>query len=272
MSAALLPALCVALHDVAPETWPECERLLDALAAVERFPVTLLVVPDYHRNGGRVPDWYARALDRRLERGDELALHGCTHLDDGPLPRTPADFVRRRLLTAGEGEFAALGAGAARVRMERGRAWFAARGWPLHGFVAPAWLLGPGAWTALDSQPFDYTTTRTAFHLFRPRVAVRAPCIVYSARSAWRRALSIARNRELAARLAQSPLARIALHPADAAWPAIVADVQRFVERLLDGRFPMTKRAFARQLAGVLAREPATSRPADPRHRIRTAR
>ena len=98
-----------------------------------------------------------RALARRAPRGgDEIALHGWTHLDEGR-PHGRVDRLRRELYTRGEGEFWALarrgGAAASlRHRLVRGQRLAAA------GFVAPAWLLGPGGgrpWRA----PFAYTST-----------------------------------------------------------------------------------------------------------------
>src|SRR6185369_14504453 len=76
----LRPALCISIHDVAPATWADCARLLEALAPLGPLPLTLLVVPDYHRQGAAVPGWYRHAVERRLEMGDELALHGWNHL------------------------------------------------------------------------------------------------------------------------------------------------------------------------------------------------
>ena len=44
--------------------------------------------------------------------------------------------------------------------------WFAKNRWPLSGFVAPAWLLGPGARQAVAERPFEYTATlRQLIHL-----------------------------------------------------------------------------------------------------------
>ena len=37
--------------------------------------------------------------------------------------------------------------------------WFRCNGWPLHGFVAPAWLLGAASWQPLRDLGFDYTCT-----------------------------------------------------------------------------------------------------------------
>jgi uncharacterized protein len=248
----LRPALCISIHDVAPATWADCARLLEVLAPFGPLPLTLLVVPDYHGQGAALPGWYRHALERRLEMGDELALHGWNHLDEGPPASGPAEWLRRRVYTAGEGEFAALSTEAARQRLAAGRAWFAAQGWPLSGFVAPAWLLGPGAWRALaepiaGQAAFAYTTTLRVFHSFLPQRAVAASCIVYSARSRLRRAASLAWNAFPRDRAA--PLLRVALHPIDARHPALLRQAVRRLQDLLLEREVMTKAQFAARLA-----------------------
>src|SRR5207248_176873 len=132
-------------------------------------PVTLLVVPDYHRLGCiDLYPWFVRALDQRRARGDEIALHGYYHEDSSVPPRGPLEWFQRRVLTQSEGEFAALSAQEALARLDRGAAMMAALGWPVRGFVAPAWLLGRGARIALSSRAgaagFAYTTTRSGIY------------------------------------------------------------------------------------------------------------
>lgn len=250
-SSPIVPAaLCVSIHDVAPATWDECARWLEALAPLGPLPLTLLVVPDYHGKGSGLPAWYRRSLERRLALGDELALHGWRHVDDGPPPAGLAQWLRRRIYTAGEGEFAALAQAEAALRLEQGRAWFAALGWPLAGFVAPAWLLGEGAWTALDAAPrFAYTTTLSRFHTLAPRRSLPAPCIAYSARSLPRRAASLTWNTLPHGR--EAPLLRVALHPADVRHPAIVRQVVGVVQKLMAEREAMTKARFAARLSAA---------------------
>jgi len=247
---ALAPALCVSIHDVAPATWERCRRLLAAVAEVAPVPLTLLVVPDYHRRGDGLPPWYRNALADRLAAGDELALHGLVHLDEAPPPRSPTAWFARRVLTAAEGEFAALPADAAAARLQTGLACFRAAGWPLRGFVAPAWLLGDGGWRALEASPFAYTTTAAQFHLLHPRRAVAAPVIAYSTRSRARRLLSLAWHR-LHRPADDAPLVRLALHPDDALYPAVLRQAQRQLEGLLATRLPMTKGAFADALGAT---------------------
>lgn len=252
------PAVCVSIHDVAPPTWPRCEVLLAALARVAAVPVTLLVVPNFHRSGAGLPPAYREALAARLAAGDELALHGFYHLDEGAPPGSAADWVRRRVLTAAEGEFAPLTAAAARRRLCAGREWFAAQGWAVHGFVPPAWLLGPGSWQAVAASPFAYTTTHRHLHLLHPWQAVPAPVRTWSSRSALRRMVSQAWN-GLRPIPRDPPLLRLALHPDDALHPEVVRQATHLLELLLRERVAMTKLEFARVMrpASRLARRAA---------------
>ncbi len=155
--------LCVSIHDVAPATWSDCLRLVEAVRAVADIPLTWLVVPHYHFRPEQSLAMEA-CLNVALERGDELALHGYSHLDtEAGSGGLRARFLRN-VYTRREGEFAALTEAEARRRLELGLDWFAARGWTPTGFVPPAWLLGEGAWRALRDAPFAYTTTFSHFH------------------------------------------------------------------------------------------------------------
>jgi predicted deacetylase len=254
--------VAVSLHDVAPQTWPACLHLLRAIETVATLPVTLLVVPDYHGGGLHAFDArYHAALDRRLARGDELALHGWRHRDTQPLCNGVLDTLRRTRLTAMEGEFSALPEAHARALLAAGIAWFEKQSWPLYGFVAPAWLLSAGTWAALHALPFEWTTTHSALHLLPERRAIPTRTFVYSTRTALRRQLSLVRNETLR-RMPRASVVRLALHPADAAHPAIVAHVQTVLATLLVQGSAFTKRALARAARGEdgVIRRPAAVR------------
>ena len=187
-------------------------RTLAAVAQVADVPVTLLAVPRYHgeRSTPDLVDW----LEARRRRGDELALHGWSHRDE-QTPAGAVDGLRRRVYTRGEGEFWALSEREATRRIEAGIAWFREHGWPLAGFVAPAWLLGPGAWQALAMQRFEYTATlRELVHL-PGRGSVKSQSVVYSTSSAWRRQSSLLWNAVVARLERGNRLLRIELHPRD---------------------------------------------------------
>ncbi len=239
--------LVVSMHDVAPATWERCRRVLAAVREVADIPVTLLVVPAYHGQCSAQPAFEAR-MTERLAAGDELALHGYFHCD----PQAPdglVDWLRRRVYTV-EGEFAALCAREAAERIHLGERWFAANDWPLAGFVAPAWLLGPGAWAALRAhRDLLYTSTLTRLHLLQSAECIRAPCLTYSTRAAWRRLGSRAWNPALASAASSAPIVRLGLHPDDAEDSAVRRSWQRCLDRLLKDRQPVTKAAFARAWA-----------------------
>ena len=241
-----MDSLCVSLHDVAPRTLDACRRIADAVARVDAgLPLTLLVVPQYHGDTAVTPSFAGWIADR-IAHGDELALHGWTHRDEADAPRTPGARARRCMYTAGEGEFSALSREDAAVRIERGRLWFAERGWRADGFVAPAWLASPGTWDALRDSEFLYTTTLSRLHLLRRGIALRAPSVVYSTRSAWRRSASRAWNAALARASASLPLVRVGFHPADIEYPHVMSQALSLVERLSQDRKALTKSAFVR--------------------------
>lgn len=176
--------ICIAIHDVAPATWAQCSRLLTMLEDLGNPPLTLLVVPDYHERGriDRAREFIG-AVERRIARGDEIALHGYDHLDHATPPRTPAAWLRRRVLTAGEGEFSALSMHAAKTRIERGLELFERLRWSADGFVPPAWLASPGTRAALKEFPLRYTSTHMRLLDLRTGAVHPVPCLTASPRS-----------------------------------------------------------------------------------------
>jgi predicted deacetylase len=247
-AAAGLPrSLCISLHDVAPATWTACKRVLEAVAAtsVARIPVALLIVPRYRGVDSALDRNFLRAIEARAAAGDELVLHGYTHVDEQPQRGwgLPLDLVRRRVYTAGEGEFSALARDEALRRIDMGLAWFAARGWPVSGFVAPAWLMSNAARAALYDTALDYAGTRAELLLLPQRQALMAPSLVYSTRSAWRRCVSLRFNRALAAVNQRRELLRLALHPADAQHDEVRASWQRLLHAAMRTRCVRTEGA-----------------------------
>ncbi|NUZ05563.1 DUF2334 domain-containing protein [Piscinibacter koreensis] len=230
--------LCVVLHDVATSTRAACERVMRAVTEVAPVPLTLLAVPRYHHETPSAA--FEQWLGERSRAGDELSLHGLTHLDDTRDASGFVDRIRRRSYTRGEGEFSALDAAEATRRLQLGIDWFAANGWPLHGFVAPAWLLGPGAWQALGAFDFRYTSTLRHIHLLRERRRLTSQSVVYSTSAAWRRASSVVWAAVVERAERANPLLRIELHPRDADHAAVRRSWQRILERHLATRQALT--------------------------------
>lgn len=237
-------AWSLSLHDVAPATWPECAALLEFVAPYA-VPVTLLVTPDFHGRGRVDADpAFVAALRARLAAGDEIVLHGLRHVDEGPAPRSPAEWLRRRILTASEGEFAALDAREAARRLDEGLACLARAGLPVAGFVPPAWLLGPGARAALAKSTIAYTSTRDRLYRLPDFAAVDAPSLVWSTRAAWRRTVSRHWNARRLATHRGAPRLRVALHPAEARYPTVLADWARLLDVLAATRSPALETAW----------------------------
>jgi predicted deacetylase len=246
-------AMSVTVHDVAPATQTRCEALIAALERIAPLSFTLLVVPYYHRQASNAG--FERWIQQRLLRGDELALHGFTHTDEGPPPRDWFERVRRHWYTDDEGEFAALDRAEAMRRLKAGRRWFARRDWPARGFVAPAWLLSEGTWQALLRQPFGYTCTRTSLVALpygmadEPVRELHARSIVYSTRAAWRRAVSRPWNALVAYEERRRGWMRFELHPSDVEHRAVRESALRLVAEAVDeGREPLTLGAMAERL------------------------
>lgn len=230
------------LHDVAPETWPDYRAFVDAVDAMGQIPICWLVVPDFHRRN-RLDEHavFRRMLDGRLVRGDELILHGYYHADEAPGPRSPRDWFMRRVFTH-EGEFYPLDRHESARRLEQGIKLFERNQWPLHGFVAPAWLLGPGARQALAQTDLTYTSDPGHFYLLPDYTVIDAPGLVWSARSAWRRGMSRLVSENALARHRQAPVLRLGLHPVDMRHEFSRRYWLDLLARLLaEGREPVTK-------------------------------
>ena len=244
-------SLMLVLHDVAPETWADYQPFVEAVDAMGDVPMTWLVVPDFHhRNALARSPVFCRLLERRLARGDELALHGFYHCDDGPAPSGLQDFFMRRVYTH-EGEFYGLDEQEALQRLEAGLATFAEQGWPVAGFVAPAWLMSEGTRQALRRLPLRYTSTPQHLYRLPDFTAIAAPGLVWSARSAWRRGMSRMVCDWQARRWREANTLRLGLHPVDMRHADSRDYWLRTVATLLDqGRAPLTKSAWLeRQVA-----------------------
>ena len=241
------------LHDVAPSTWADYQPFVAAVDALGDVPMTWLVVPDFHKqNSIDAHPQFRRVLTHRIARGDELALHGYFHCDDGPPPCNPRDWFMRRIYTH-EGEFYRLSQQAALARLRAGIEVFDRCNWPLEGFVAPAWLMSEGTRQALGQLPLRYTSDSQHLYRLPDFTPIDAPGLVWSARSAWRRGLSKLLSDQREQHWQRAPVIRLGLHPVDMRHGFSRNYWLQTLKRLLDeGRVPMTKsRWLALQLDPV---------------------
>jgi uncharacterized protein len=209
--------IAIGLHDVSPLTLTASQKMV---ACIERtaggyVPLTLLVIPEHHhRCKVDEASAFRRWVDGRLALGDELALHGLWHRDEGS-PRSVLDWWNRRMLSAGEAEFAALDRDEASRRIERGLSLFMRCGWQPCGFVPPAWQASNATRCVLRDLPMLYFTTRNDLRLANGTRARVVPALSLSGRSAWRRFASRHWARHWMRTYVGEPALRLALHPVD---------------------------------------------------------
>ena len=242
-------ALVVSLHDVSPRTRPACERILAELAMLGVQVTSLLMIPDHHHRGHFLDDAAFCEWLRDQSRGEhEAIIHGYFHQRSRRDGETPMAKAMTRFYTADEGEFYDLDREAARSLVLRALGEFRGIGLDPRGFIAPAWLLGVEAEAALRDLEIEYTTRLGSVLDLRNGIAHRSQSLVWSVRSAWRRAMSRVWNAFLFQRLAANPLLRISIHPVDIEHPAIWRQIRALISRALADRKALTYRAWLGEL------------------------
>lgn len=239
--------LVVSVHDVAPATADQTARWcadLDGLGV----PASLLVIPGRWRGQqlADVPD-FARTVAARAATGDEVVLHGLTHVagpDGSRARRAVAEVVAR-----GAAEFAALPAAEAGHRIREGRAQLRAAGLDAQGFCPPGWLASPGTVRALRTERMTYLTVHRG--VLDLRTGTRHGGFALSHRpGGLGERVGATVMRQWANRTARKrrPLVRIALHPDDLARPGLRDATLRTIEDVLRaGAEPVTYAALLEQ-------------------------
>jgi predicted deacetylase len=224
--------LLVSIHDVSPHHAERLKRIESFLAECglgARY--TMLVVPDFWQKAplAEHPDFCAW-LKGRAADGVEMLLHGFTHRDETAHPGALARW-KAGAMTAREGEFLGLSREDARRRLIAGRQIVErAIRRPVTGFVAPAWLYGPGAHAALRELAFSVAEDQ--LHVWSPhqgRTLSRSPVVSYASRTPGRVKSSLAWSRLATRILKPCRTVRLALHPHDFDMPALVEEARRAI-------------------------------------------
>jgi predicted deacetylase len=217
--------LLASIHDVSPRFESEMDALVDLLQTHVGDRIAMLVVPNHWGDAPIVPgSRFAARLRSWAERGFEMFLHGFYHRDQSS-HASASDRVRARFMTAGEGEFLGLSTDEARIRLDEGRRLLEdVIGKPMTGFVAPAWLYGPGAHRALTES--HVAIAEDHLRVWSPasgKVLARGPVITWASRSKARLASSLA----AASALRRAPInaLRVGVHPPDIRHAALVRSI-----------------------------------------------
>lgn len=186
----------------------------------------MLVVPNHWGDAPIVPGSpFAARLRRWAEAGTEIFLHGYFHRDQA-VHSSAADRMRARFMTAGEGEFLGLSRDDAAARIAEGRALLEqVIGRSIDGFIAPAWLYGEGALSALAECGIPIAEDH--MRVWSPatgRELAHGPVITWASRTRLRLASSLL----AAAALRHAPMKvlRIGVHPPDCRHPALVRSIE----------------------------------------------
>lgn len=235
--------LLASIHDVGPRAERQVDQLADLLAGLlGGMNFAMLVVPDHW---GEAPlaanPAYQAKLRAWADQGVEMFVHGWFHKDLAQHSGLAA--FKARHMTASEGEFLGLSREEAARRMGDGRKLIEdIIGRPAAGFIAPAWLYGPGAMEAVAQAGFALAEDH--MRVWRPdtgETLARGPVVTWASRT---------RGRQLSSRffagLARVGLhgldvARIAVHPGDTTVPALLDSIRAtyasFARRRRAGRY-----------------------------------
>lgn len=220
--------LLASIHDVGPRSEAAVDRLADLIGPILGGPrFAMLVVPDHW---GEAPLARNSAFAARLrcwaDAGVEMFVHGWFHRDTAAHAGLAA--FKARHMTASEGEFLGLSQAEAARRMADGKALVEdVTGRAAAGFIAPAWLYGPGAMAALAEAGFALAEDH--LRVWQPvtgKVLARGPVVTWASRSLSRQRSS--RAVAALARLAPAalPVARLAVHPGDVTVPALLRSIE----------------------------------------------
>jgi predicted deacetylase len=233
--------MVVSLHDVAPSTRQIANAIISELANRGVRVCSLLVVPDYHRQGLFTKDQQFVSWLRGLEvDGHEIVIHGYFHERTRRAKESLRDKFLTRFYTQNEGEFYDLGYDEALRRILAARDELRAHGLKPRGFVAPAWLLGEEAERAARDAQMEYTTRLRTVCDLRSGNVFPARTLVYTVRNSWRRGVSRAWNATLFRFLKGTSLLRLSIHPSDYSHRAIWRQITELIEESVDSRTATT--------------------------------
>ena len=249
-------ALVVSIHDVARSTQRIANKILTELSERGIHTASLLVVPNYHREGSALKEpLFCEWLKKLEERGHEIVIHGYFH---ERARRNDESFLQKfitRFYTADEGEFYDMIYADAFRLISDARDDFERHGLSPVGFIAPAWLLGVQGEQAVGAVGMTYTTRLGSVRDLRANKTFRSRSLVYSTQSAWRRIVSLGWNRAVFWHQRHNSLLRVSIHPSDISHPRIWRQILRFVDRAVADRTSLTYRSW------IVANQATTKNP-----------
>lgn len=238
MIASPRPLLLASIHDVSPKFESEVDALTELLSRHVGRRIALLVVPNHWGDSPIVPrSPFATRLRGWAESGAEIFLHGFYHRDLAE-HASASDRLRASFMTAGEGEFLGLSSAEAAQRIAEGRALLEdVIGRAVDGFIAPAWLYGPGALQALSEA--QIALAEDHMRVWSPATGQKlagGPVITWASRTRARLASSLL----AAGTLRHAPLKvlRVGVHPPDIRHARLIRSIEKTLASAARSRRP----------------------------------
>jgi predicted deacetylase len=236
--------LIVSLHDVAPVHLQRMRRAEALFRALGINRVQYLFVPSFH--GRYRASEYPEFLDWcRRDRSFQVSwwLHGYYHQErpsETELePLSFTDRLKRRFLTAGEGEFLTLDAAMQRQRLKAGLEEFSHcfQGAKAAGFVPPAWLFKPAVLLPLLKElELPYTEDHRYLYNVNRGATLPAPVITWATRTWFHKYGSLLVCPLRAQLFHNVEVVRVALHPHDFDHLLTARNIEQVLRRLKKNR------------------------------------
>lgn len=232
--------LLASIHDVGPRFEREVEQLAELLGRrLGEMRFAMLVVPDHW---GCAPLREDKAFQAKLrawsDAGVEMFVHGWFHRDSSRHQGIAG--IKARHMTASEGEFLGLDEPTALRLMLDGKALIEdVTGREAAGFIAPAWLYGQGARSALRHAGFALAEDHwKVWDAASDAVLVRGPVVTWASRSRMRTASSLAFAALARQVLPLGQTVRVAVHPGDVTKAPLIASIDATLQRFTRSHRP----------------------------------
>ena len=236
--------LVVSLHDVTPAHLLRLRRAEALFRRMEVDAVQYLFVPEFH--GRYRASEYPDFLDWcRRDRSFKVSwwLHGYYHLDNPPelkpVELSLVDRLKRRFLTAGEGEFLTLDSAMQRRRIIAGLEEFSHcfPGVKPAGFVPPAWLFKSETLLPLLRElGLPYTEDHNHLYDVNRNLVKFAPVVTWATRTLFHKYGSLVVCPLRARWFQRESIVRVAMHPHDFDHPITVKNIERVLGMLRKDR------------------------------------
>lgn len=244
--------ILISLHDVTPYhllRLQKAERILTQWGVPK---ISYLFIPNYHRKNHHLDKIILSTFKQWTGENRAFAvqwlLHGYYHLEtskntlelNNKVSLPSGKRLKRKFLTANEGEFLTLLPPEIRTRVQEGKSIFIDF---FHCspdvFIAPAWLFNEYLFPILKDHRFRITEDHTFIYLLQENKKIPAPVITWATRTRLRKFLSQIGCPILNRWWSGKNLMRIALHPYDFDHPATINSIEKVIKDALNKRKPI---------------------------------